>query len=881
MATSDNLIGRCDGVVTGAGEAIDWIETVRRDSPTLDKDADGFIQGLRRHRNLARRLGAAAARPMAVGFFGLSQAGKSYLISALARAENGAVETIMDGHRLNFISHVNPPGSGKEATGIVTRFTRQPGQGPAGFPVALSLLSEADLVKIIGNTYFLDFDPQKVAYAVDHDRLSAHLAPLKKRAQARPTGGMSADDVVDVMDYFRKRFANSVKPFEAEFWPAAIRLAPLLAPEDRAQLFAPLWGEVPELVAAYLRLRQGLARLGHAPQAFAELGALVKPDGQGGFTQADSIMNVDMLARLGRDDADTVAVVPVIGGEVASSVAVPRSLLAALSREMAFGLAEPPEASLLETVDLLDFPGYRGRLKVANLKEAAERLEQRDPVAELILRGKVAYLFERYTEDQEMNVLVMCTPSHKQSDVNDLGPALDAWIAATQGETPEERARRLPGLVWAITMFDMRLAPRPDETEDLIRTGWPGMIKLALLEKFEPFEWVGKWAPQRPFDNLFLVRKPGMAAGVIRTDGRFETGVEPNQERRLALLRRTFLAEPLVRRHVADAEAKWDAMMALDDGGMGALVAYLERVARPEVKRERIAERIDAMVMSIVEQEVGRYYRSGGEDEVRRKTEAAARVVAALKPRAHLLGELLAMMQPSTEHVRALYLRAEAEAVETAAETPVVSNGFISLDLDAPAAGFDLPTERGAAPFARLLLSDWQRQLRGLPDSLDVHRFFDLPKDILHIVVSEIVTGAKGANVERDLIALLSEAEERAGTTRARLADQQALVALSVIAEYVDTLGFLDQPEEKRPKSTAISGRKVFAPPPPVTGMPKLAERPLNYPAIRILDWLDAFTAVAIGNAGRDEGVEIGPEQNLRLGAILKTIAGATEKETH
>lgn len=878
MATSDDLIGRCDGVVTGAGQAIDWIETVRADSRTLDADADGLIERLRRHRNLARRLGAAAARPMAVGFFGLSQAGKSYLISALARAENGAVETLMDGQRLNFISHVNPPGSGKEATGIVTRFTRHPGSGPAGFPVALSLLSEADLVKIIGNTYFLDFDPQKVEYAVDHDRLSAHLAPLKKRAQARPTGGMTADDVVDVMDYFRKRFANSVKPFEAEFWPVAIRLAPLLSPEDRAQLFAPLWGEVPELVAAYLRLRQGLARLGHAPQAFAELGALVKPDGNGGFTQADSIMNVDMLARLGRDDADTVAVVPVIGGEASSSVAVPRSLLAALSREMAFALAEPPQAKLLETVDLLDFPGYRGRLKVANLKEVAERLEARDPVAELILRGKVAYLFERYTEDQEMNVLVMCTPSHKQSDVNDLGPALDSWIAATQGETPEERARRLPGLIWAVTMFDMRLSPRPDETEDLIRTGWSGMMKLALLEKFEQFEWVSKWTPQRPFDNLFLVRKPGMAAGVIKAEGRFETGIEPGQEARLDLLRRTFLAEPLVRRHLADAEAKWDAMMRLDDGGMGALVAYLERVARPEVKFDRIAERIAAMVDDIVNKQVGRYYRGAGEDEVRRKTEAAARVVAALKPRAHLLGELLAMMQPNTEHVRALYLRAEAEAVETAAEMPV-SNGFISLDLEAPSPGFDLPTERGAAPFARLLLSDWQRQLRGLPDSLDVHRFFDLPKDILHIIVSEIVTGAKGANVERDLIALLSEAEERAGTTRARLADQQALVALAVIAEYVDTLGFLDQPEAKRPNSTAISGRKAFAPPPPVSGMPKLSERPLNYPAIRILDWLDAFTAVTIGNAGRDEGSEIGPEQNLRLGAILKTIAGATDKE--
>ncbi len=194
-------------------------------------------------------------------------------------------------------------------------------------------------------------------------------------------------------------------------------------------MLSPLWGGVEELTAAYVRLQGGLSRLGHAGFAHAELAALVKPDGAGGYTQADSIMNVDMLARLGRDDADLVHVAPEIDGDVRSSVGIPRSMLAALAREMTFVLAEPPQAKLLETVDLLDFPGYRGRLKVANLKEVAERLDSRDPVAELILRGKVAYLFERYTADQEMNVLVMCTPSHKQSDVQDIGGALTAWIS--------------------------------------------------------------------------------------------------------------------------------------------------------------------------------------------------------------------------------------------------------------------------------------------------------------------------------------------------------------------------------------------------------------------------------------------------------------------
>jgi hypothetical protein len=60
---------------------------------------------------------------MTIGFFGLSQAGKSYLISALAAGENGKLGTVLGGHQLNFLTHINPVG-GKEATGLVTRFSR-------------------------------------------------------------------------------------------------------------------------------------------------------------------------------------------------------------------------------------------------------------------------------------------------------------------------------------------------------------------------------------------------------------------------------------------------------------------------------------------------------------------------------------------------------------------------------------------------------------------------------------------------------------------------------------------------------------------------------------------------------------------------------------
>ena len=58
------------------------------------------------------------------------------------------------------------------------------------------------------------------------------------------------------------------------------------------------------------------------------MGALVSPDGAGGFSQGDSIMNVDMLARLGRDDSDRVRLVPKTADGVGPATTLPRSLLA-------------------------------------------------------------------------------------------------------------------------------------------------------------------------------------------------------------------------------------------------------------------------------------------------------------------------------------------------------------------------------------------------------------------------------------------------------------------------------------------------------------------------------------------------------------------------
>ncbi len=883
--TGDALSQRCDEIVDGAGAAIAWIGETRKNARRLDTEADGLIEALRRSRNIARRLGRAAVRPLSVGVFGMSQAGKSYLISTLARAADGRLQTLLDGHKLDFIADINPPGGGKEATGLVTRFTRQRRDAPTGFPVELTLFSEADLVKVLGNSYFNDFDRERTT-ELKADAVAQHLAVLKPLRQPHPTGGLDEDDMVDLLDYFSKRYGKSMEALKTDFWRDAVDLAPRLPAEARGRLLSVLWGvDNHALTETYVRLRDALARIGGARTVFVPLAALVQPNGDGFQWSPQSILNVDVLNRLGKDDGEPLAVLPMSTGKPGPVTELPRSLLAALTAEMTFVLADPPVAGLLERVDLLDFPGYRGRLKVANLDEVRKdpKLADANPVAQLLLRGKVAFLFERYTEDQEMNLLIMCTRCDIQIEITELGPVLDTWVHSTQGETAADRARRPPGLIWIITQIDKRLTPKPGTSEALQREEWTSMVHITLLERFGQCEWLQDWSGGRPFDNVFLVRKPGFLGAVIETvetaAGIEERGLLPGEAERLAGQRAIFVSNDSVLRHVREPAAAWDAVLQPDDGGMRRLAAYLDEVALPEIKLERIAEQVDIKAAT-VSSWLDPYFFAEGADALQKKKKVADEVAAAVEEHADSFGELLAQLQPLAEHLRRLYLRTEtAPADGEGADRPVGDAmarrpGLVRLpiarkQMDAPKPAIS----SRAWTFARLVLGEWTKRVRDLPSELEMQRFLGLPAAALQGIADELITGADRHRIEDRLIEVLRPLEEKRTTTRIGIVDQQVLLARCVINDYVDFLGFSRTPLDDRPASP-LEGRKIFEPPAPIPGneLPALPADEIPYPGMFVLDWLVAFRELAIGNAGHSAGREITPAQNEVLRGILATI---------
>jgi hypothetical protein len=132
-----------------------WLE---ENAERVRQEKAGLTKEFRRLTAQARRLEQAVQRPMCAGVFGPSQSGKSYLISALARKGTAPLLADFAGQTIDFIREINPEG-GRESTGLVTRFTLRPASGatPAA-PVQMRLLTQTDLVKILGNTYYADCD---------------------------------------------------------------------------------------------------------------------------------------------------------------------------------------------------------------------------------------------------------------------------------------------------------------------------------------------------------------------------------------------------------------------------------------------------------------------------------------------------------------------------------------------------------------------------------------------------------------------------------------------------------------------------------------------------------------------------------------------------
>lgn len=872
-ALEERLTGRARATAEAAQRALQWFND-EANAGSVGQEQRALNREFRRFATAARKLEQAVARPMCVGVFGPSQAGKSYLVSVLARPGEKPLIADFDGEGIDFIGQINPEG-GKESTGLVTRFSLTRQAHPPGFPVCLRLLSEADVIKIIANTFFLDGDLTEEAVPSPED-IEAALKSARAAAGSE-VPGLGEDEVYDIQEYVEKHFRGSEQARALQpFWEEAAQLAPRLQPEGRGALLAILWGGHEPFTRLYRLLAEALARLGHPADAFAPLDALIPRD--------ESIIDVATLEGLGAAGGAMLKVAPPAG----APVELPRPVVTAITAELRIVMREPPRP-FFEHTDLLDFPGARSRQPLALGRYFAQN---ENALKETFLRGKVAYLFDRYVAEQELTSMLLCI-GYGNQEVTTLPNMIAEWIATTHGATPEERARRRCVFFLVLTMFDMMFGEKAGSTDADPGNRFATRMEASLLGFFgKAHEWPRQWTPAQAFTNCVWLRNPNFKAEtIIEYDGGLERTIRADKQERIAELRAGYLAVPEVRAHFREPERAFDEALRLNDGGIDYLASLLEPMCEPGIKYEQLDERLSKVRQDMLER-VKRFHVSDDvEIRLEERRQVAHRVVDGLYEAADYgrFGAVLESLQIEPGGLGDAMYRAENQPDANVRIVAAPANAGAG-DRPRPRPRPGSPAGNGAAPaqevredrpqaltrpqfLADVALRHWIGQLRAAAEADDLEHRLKVPAGDFGELAAELMAGIRRLGLGARVARAIADASyiDKGETAVAR----PALLACRMINGYVSHLGFDGLPLEQRPVVEAGDGtsRPVFRPRGIAHDARAIGPEPVPFGEDFVADWVFAFFRLVEDNASSQDGLQVDVEQNARIGAVVKALA--------
>jgi hypothetical protein len=651
-------------------------------------------------------------------------------------------------------------------------------------------------------------------------------------------------------------------------------------------------------------LQAALEKLQHAPEARATLAALEPRE--------DSIIDVAILKRLNtpEDAKNPISVVPVLeGGKTGAPVEISRAVLTALVAEIKIVIADKPWA-FFEHTDLLDFPGARSRYKLADLP--SEPTERAELVRNLMLRGKIAYLFQRYTEERELTCMMLCMPP-SVAEVKDLPNMVRGWVDQTHGTTAEQRRRLRCALFLVLTKFDMDFIEKEGDTASSRREKFTRRLGASFLELYGHDLWAQDW-DGTPFNNTVFLRNPGLKQPHIVEYGetrRLEDGSEQRVEAaiskeavaRLNEYKAGFMQSAECQKHFNDLEGVWDAAFELNDGGVSYLVRRLEGVLSPDLKAQQLAGRLVEEAKQL-ETRFRRFYQADDDASRKEKEQALSnlrrRLYEACKDRGFAnFVQMLTRVKLKEADVRGAFLNVASLKVEaTPAAEPQKALASDDPWDDPWAAGApDTATTAKAAPapvrrqdrcdlFATQVLNLWTERVRGLSSDAQSLANLGLDSQVAGDLGNEMIIAAHRTNLIEQLAERIRRELVAANVRWDQVADRGAGMATMIINDFVSFLGFGALPENDRPavpEPPKPRARGVFAPPqlPARDAPPALGDRRALLERDYFLDWGVALKQIGLDNVNFSGGREIEQADNRALGAILERLKTAMAVTLH
>ncbi len=697
-----------------------------------------------------RRIRESAQRPVALGVFGASQCGKSYLTSELVRGGEPALAVMLNGLNQNpsgrdYLEEINPAG-GRESTALVTRFTTRPYRTVQGCSAFIRLLTLADLIKIFLNGYLFECQSDFVPTADELQKLRYSFRGSSGRSGATPL--LSEADVWDLQDYARRHFHNQFLRMleDINYWGILADEIRFLPADQQISYLEWLWGKFSKITELFRFLIRELGKLG---------GEVVGIYDEALLPRTSSIIDVQRLSQLMKVGNRKVALALGSGGQVSMD----SSTLCALTAELILQAPTAGEDSLLRRFDVLDFPGARARAQVFDQNRLTA---DHEALVEVYLRGKVAYLFDRYSDDRDVTALLLCQEGGPQ-EAKSLPYMVNKWVEWSQGKEPVQRKGREPLLFHVFTKFDMDLVRKRGEDPSV---RWDSRLKTNFADFMgRAGSWVTEWDDEHAFQNCYWVRNPGVQQTVF---GRDKEGHEfVRDEGQLSEIMAQYLGNENVRRHFKDPKEAWQKAATPGQSGIQYLIEKLKAGIEAGAKVRQLQTNLKQIFVEI-KTHLQPYFIGDDISQARKMAEERARKL--LVPlgrgmatryslprildldRFSLSDKTVGMIFDSVVNPMESEESAASEPSLVAPETSVFDESIFAVG-DSPVSSAEgvaakkAPVRRGEV-FARAVITRWQAQLACLSQDSEFQELTGLSAEWFAETTQELIKGASRLKIE-------------------------------------------------------------------------------------------------------------------------------------
>ncbi|MFZ1933168.1 MAG: virulence factor SrfC family protein [Thermoguttaceae bacterium] len=595
-----NLIRRAEQVENLATDLCDWLSEhnpARRAADLLPiAESDEFeVLQLRR---LAGSLYTSAKVPVAAAAYGASQVGKSLFMGQVLnpRSENfcpiGGDETLGEPayyKNLSFDNDLNPQCGANEATALVTRFTTKDRIGAGvspDYPVMVRALTRVEWLRVLARGFHAEC--KTPAKTWQQGELEELFEDLYRRHAGAEVDRKWRMDLLDAFSYMRNVDRRGFQAKEAIFNGLLSRYA-LTEEGYVAAAAALLWDNWQSLTNLFVRVNSFLQRItvgNHDPAIFAHWAAVrFLLDSQHSKVYerpASKVWNRVVWSDIHLMQKDKYYVLdyqPGSGQGNEDQETIQAGMLELAIPVLPHRLSDDWRR-VIEQMDFLDVPGMKAiRAGVEQGKRTdAETIEEQ---MEIVKRGKVSYLFERYTDELQIQTLLLLLRGGNLEVKAQMKYHVEKWGKARYGEKIWPTKVQEASLFIGMTGIDAEFRERENTYADAALYDCRLKQLLDTLGNvMNDFGGHGK-----TFTHVFPIRYPG-------TWDTTEDQRQKENPEKWVRARKAFLESDMVRKYVCQPERRWDAAMRDDDGGLSLISEGFRAVATAEDKQNQLQKAI-------------------------------------------------------------------------------------------------------------------------------------------------------------------------------------------------------------------------------------------------------------------------------------------------